>query len=406
MSSTEESTNAPPTPAQWGVRWFAVVAVALLCASVPLLHLVHHGVLGRSAPIVRTRSQTPMPAVSWAGLAAGTWQSAVERHLREASPVTWWLRGNWNEVRYRASAPQSRAVHVGEDEWFFIRSSLHPDRVAFTAAMARRRDYLEAVRDDVRAAGAELLVVVVPDKVRVYPEHAFAEGVLPSPKAEDYDLVLAEFAAAGIATVDPRPALAQAKATAAGDPTQELYFRRDTHWRPRGALAVAQAVAVEVEARFAARLSPRQAVEIGNVTRLRAVGDLVANLGILTAETDDPVVGPRTIPLSLLADRLGEMREYYHVVLRTPGGVIGIDGKDDLAEVVLVGTSLSLENGMAAMALALGRPVHAFRGLGAGGTAPMAEAQKALPSLPNVRLVVWEMFERGLFEPEWNSDRY
>ena len=90
------------------MRWFAVVAVSVLCVSVPLLHVVWHGLLGHDEPILRTRSQTTAPAATSENVLNGEWQVKKEVELREASPIVWSLRGNWNELRYRTGVPQSQ----------------------------------------------------------------------------------------------------------------------------------------------------------------------------------------------------------------------------------------------------------------------------------------------------------
>ena len=44
MSSSD--VTPAQTPAQWAVRWHGLVVVALLLASVPVVHLFGHGLLG------------------------------------------------------------------------------------------------------------------------------------------------------------------------------------------------------------------------------------------------------------------------------------------------------------------------------------------------------------------------
>lgn len=393
-------TAPAATSAQLAVRWHVVVVATLLLASVPVVHLVWHVVLGHEAPPIRTRGQVDAPAPTAANVLDGSWTTAKELELREASPIVWWLRSGWNEALYRAGLPRSAHVHFGRDEWFFLQSTVAPDRAAFQRRREVRRRFFTAVRDRVRAAGAELFVSLVPDKARVYPELAFAGGALPEAVQPAYGEVLAELDALGIATVDIAAAMA---ATRAAAPAQELYYRRDTHWRPEGALVAAQAAAAVIDAGpLGARLSPRVQVELFGKETVRLIGDLAAMCGLGTIESE----AGHALPMSLLTERLAEDRSYYGIVVREQGRPLPLYGDKPDAEIVVAGTSFS-QDGWLALALALGRPVRHVFERGAGGTGPIRTVLRQLddPDVARPRLVIWEIVERGLFEPEWRDPR-
>jgi alginate O-acetyltransferase complex protein AlgJ len=394
-------TDTPTqTPAQWAVRWHGVVLAALLLASVPIVHLCWHGLLGHGEPLIRSRGQATAPAPTLANVQDGSWMLAKERELREASPVAWWLRSSWNEALFRAGAPRSRQVHVGGDDWFFLQATVAPDRARFDRRVAVRRNFFTAVRDRVRATGAELVVLVVPDKARVYPEFAFAGGALPAAKATTYRDVLGELGALGIATVDVDAALAAARA---GSPGDDLYFRHDTHWRPTGALIAARAAALAIEGGpLAAQLSPRRQVELFGKESIRMVGDLTAMLGLATVEVGEPG-STHAVPMSLLTERLAETRDYHGIALREGGRSLPLYGDSKDAEILVAGTSFSEENGWKALSLALGRPVRAVLERGAGGTEPARAVVRELERGARPKLVIWEFVERGLFEDEWRA---
>lgn len=393
---------SPQTPAQWAVRWFGVAAGALLIASVPLVHVGWHVVLGHEDPPIRTRGQVPAPEPTWENVLDGTWMLAEERHLREASPVVWWLRSSWNEARYRAGAPQSDQVHVARDDWFFIMQAVWPDRPAFDAAAQKRRQFLRSVRERVEAAGARLFLMVVPDKARVYADIAYAGAGMPAAKEPVYGLLLADLAAAGIETVDLAAAMA---AERAASPDEELYFRRDTHWRPAGALAGARAAAAAIEGGpLGPLLSPRRQMEPGGMEAIRLVGDLTAMLGLGTIEVPD-ATGMRTVPLSLLSERLAETRQYYGVVERDGQRSIPVRGDDADAEILVIGTSFSEENGLKALSLCLGRRVRGVIERGADGMKPLRSALPELARGTRAKIVIWELVERGFLEPVWMDPR-
>ena len=389
------------TSAQLAVRWHVVVGAALLLASVPIVHLVWHVLLGHDVPVIRTRGQAAAPPPTAANVFDGSWMPAKERELQEASPIVWWLRSGWNEALYRAGLPRSAHVHFGRDEWFFLQATVRPDRELFLQRREVRRRFFTAVRDRVRAAGAELFVSLVPDKARLHPELAFADGVLPGAVQPNYGEVLAELHALGIPTVDLVAAVATARAAA---PAQELWFRRDTHWRPEGALVAAQAIAAAIEAGpIGARLSPRVQVELFGKETIRLIGDLTAMCGLGTIEAE----AGHALPMSLLTERLAEDRSYYGIVLRDQGRPLPLHGDTPDAEVVVAGTSFAIENGWKALSVALGRPVRAVEARGAGGTEPIRTVLRQLddPAVARPRLVIWEIVERGLFEPEWRDPR-
>ncbi len=394
--------QTPQTSAQLAVRWHGLALVTLLCVSVPIVHLVWHGLLGRTEPLLRTRSQLAAPSLTKASLLDGTWMVEKEKQLREDSPITWWMRSSWNEMRYRLGVPQSSQVHFGKGEWFFIKESVSPDLAAFERARPARMQFFREVRDLVRQAGAELFVVILPDKARVYPEMCYGDGVLPPSKVGNYVAILADLAAVDIPTVDLAAAMAAARAV---DPATELYYRRDTHWRPAGALVAGRAVAAALEQHFGTRLGPRSAVALSGLTSVRAIGDLPANMGIGTVELPDPVLEWRTAPMSFLADHLSEVRDYYGVEIRRETGAVAMDGKDPQAEVLLLGASFAEENGMNALALFLGRSVRAYIRRGAVGMLPLQAALPELRAGTKAKVVVWEIVERGIFDPVWRQPK-
>lgn len=385
----------PQTPGQWAVRWHALVLMAGLLAAVPVIHLVWHGLLGQREAMIPSRSQTPWPEPDWPAVRSGAWMAAAERHLQQASPVVFWLRAPWNELLLRCGIANSPAVQVGRDGWLFLRAD-QPSPAEFARRQPARAATFAAVQAQVAAVGAELLVSLVPNKTRVYPEF-LRHALVPD---ATYGEAMAELMTAGIPVVDVAAALGAAKAA---EPSRLLFFHGDTHWLPFGALVAGQAVAAAVEAQCGSRLSPRASVQLGARTTYHALGDLVAMLGIATADLpwDD---GRRvTVGLSLFAHGFRELREYYGVTSDDPAVAARLDGNAADAEVWLVGTSFSRENGLPALALALGRPVRLFGENGAASIQPMAKALAALraPGTHRPVAVVWEIVERGLFEPAW-----
>ena len=406
MNADHTASERSQTPAQWAVRWHGVVAAALLIGSVPLVHLGWHVGLGRNEPWIVTRSQTLAPVPVWSTVADGTWMLAGERHLREASPIVWWLRSAWNETLLCGGVSQSESVCVGRDGWLFLRAEVEADRQTFVLRDEVRRQNLINVRDRVRAAGAELLVMVVPDKSRIYPQFVFPGGAIAPGKAPHYPALLAELRDLGIATVDVAAGLQAAREQS---PEQLLYYRGDTHWRPMGALAAAQIVAAGIEGGpLAAKLSPRHPLQLGGQTTVPGLGDLAASLGIGTVEVASANGEGRTVAMSFTAQRFTESLEFYTVAPVDRQDPIRLDGEDERAEILLVGTSYSKVNGLQALMLALGRSIRMVHDDGATSLVPMrrALAQLADPARPRPRLVIWEIVERGFCEDGWRAPAF
>jgi hypothetical protein len=214
-------------------------------------------------------------------------------------------------------------------------------------------------------------------------------------------MLLADLEAAGVATVDLAAALTAARAA---DPATELYFRRDTHWRPAGAMVVGRTVAAAIEQRFGERLGPRQAMGLAGITSIRLMGDLPANMGICTIELPDPAVEWRTAPMSFLAEHLAEVRDYFGLEVRGPT-TVAMDGSDPAASVLQLGASATRENGMVALSFFLGRPVRAIVRTGAVGIEPLRAALPELRGGTRAKVVVWDLVERGFSKPEWQDPK-
>jgi len=400
--TTSAPDERPQTSAQWAVRWHGVVVAAALLLSVPLFHVGWHGVLGRDEPWLLTRSQVPLPVPDRASVLDGSWMPRCERHLREVSPTVWRLRGEWNELLLRCGLVQGDRVALGRDGWLLTAATLRDPSTQFARDAGARRRLFAALRDAVRAAGAELVVSLVPDKARVHPEHAFADGRLPAGKAPILGAVVQELRELGITAVDATVAIAAARGPAAAP----MYFERDTHWRPEAALAAAVGLAAVIEALpIAARLQPRRRAELGARSSSRALGDHVGLLGLLTCEMPRADGSAFTQPLSPLTLGMLEQFDRFAVTLSDAAGNVGALTEDPAAEVLLLGTSFSVVNGAAALAFALARPVRAVLEPGASGLPALRAAAAELRQGTRARVVVWEIVERGLFEADWAAAR-
>ena len=159
----------------------------------------------------------------------------LEKQLNAKLPMRESLIAGANGLRYLLLRGANPEVRVGRDGWLFLSEEMqpHPDGAK---NMAKRIDLMKDISQKLAADGVSLLVVLVPDKIRVYPQHAYWAAYDPL----RYKQALALLAQHNIAYVDPLPALQQA----AGEP---VYYRSDTHWNQRGAEIVAQQVARQIQ---------------------------------------------------------------------------------------------------------------------------------------------------------------
>lgn len=195
-----------------------------------------------------------------------------------------------------------RTAMIGRDGWYFwlgedarALDRHHRGRVPFTDAqvqalvdeLARRRAYLAA-------RGVGFVVVAVPEKYSIYPEH-LPPWVVRAPRTPLDRTIDAIGRDGSVCFVDLRGPLAQGKAS------ERLYFRTDSHWNLAGATIGYAAIMAAIQAelppakRRPAVSAPRPPYD---PARDRYAGDLVQMMAIARFVTEEDFV-----PLSkLLAD--------------------------------------------------------------------------------------------------------
>jgi hypothetical protein len=96
-------------------------------------------------------------------------------------------------------------------------------------------DLIAATKSDLERRGIRFLVASPPNAATVY-EDDLPDWAQNSGKRTEYDLFVEGLVAKGVKTVDLRPVMAAARAGA------PIYYRHDSHWAPRGALAAFNAI--------------------------------------------------------------------------------------------------------------------------------------------------------------------
>ena len=278
----------------------------------------------------------------------------------------------WGGLNYHLFGEAREGALIGKNGWLFTTEE-YQTSVKDAAEIAGKVAYIKQVRDELAKDGAKLVVALIPAKARVYADQTGAK--VPVQNAPLYQGTRQALEEAGIPAPDLLAAMTQARQ--GGD----VFLHTDTHWTPRGAQVVAQALAPVVRAQASELPGAEYKVSIKpEVTRS---GDLLRYVPVKTG-------GPRP-------DFVSEP-EY----TRTDSGGGGLLGDETLA-VTLVGTSYSAETKDnvwhfgGALSQALGTEVLNAAQEGKGPVVPMREyltGQDRQDNPPQV--VVWEIPERFL----------
>ena len=174
-------------------------------------------------------------------------------------------------------------------------------------------ELVAAINGDLARQRVRFLVASPPNAASVYqddlPDWAQNRG-----RRTEYDLFLEGLAAKGVKSVDLRPAMEKARSEGAA------YFRHDSHWTARGALAAYNAV-VEADGHPGWRLDPATALKPPTA---RAGGDLARLLGVEDNVTEavEELALPAGEKELLTSDPYGD----YAQTSRRPGPTIMIIG--------------------------------------------------------------------------------
>ena len=307
-----------------------------------------------------------------------------------------------------------RDTAVSSDRWLFYRQDVEflVQPSPLDARSAKLDNPVQAIlrfRDQLKAKGVELLVVVTPGKPSVYPERltgstqdlngAGAAGVENATAglngagesrgktaAGHGKAILDSLARLGLHTVDLYTLLLAAKADDAK--LGPLYLNDDTHWTPRGA-----ELAADVIARKVREMPDAGIVDIGEEPMTYVASDSVA-------------------------DRIGDIGEMSGLnkfgafkVQRVVGHVVSdssrVPFKDDFrkAKILILGDSFSRiyqtdspvnAGWIAHFAKNMNRPVASIVSDGGASTLVREKLARKAGVLKGKKLLIWEFVERDL----------
>jgi alginate O-acetyltransferase complex protein AlgJ len=256
-------------------------------------------------PEAEKRDLAPFPQWDWRWHAAAAYPDALSRWFEDhfgfrASLVRW-----YGETRlFALDVSPSSTVVKGRDGWLFYADDggvddYTNDTPLSQIEVALWREAIVRARDWLRRRGVAYVFVIAPDKHVIYPEEMPASLRRLAARSR-MDQVFAALRDTGVAAVDVRPALLEAK------PGERLYFFTDTHWNDYGALPAYQRI-IDAVRRQVPSVSPtwtRSDFEPGQM-EIRGQ-DLAGMLGLkdVLHETDLRLV-PRKPRRALVVDPPG-----------------------------------------------------------------------------------------------------
>ena len=197
------------------------------------------------------RGLAPAPTPTFETVTEGVYAEELSEWLRESSRLTlamrtWFLQSEWALGLF-----DTDSAFTETPGWFFAwESYVDEDGSEHDAEMEA---FWTGVAERAERLGVRVHVLIAPDKARVYPEHAFPGGVMPTKRARLYERAVAAIRDAGVGAVEFLPELQQHKKDFPGI---QLYARRDTHWNAAGAVLAARALVERIRGAGAALGAP------------------------------------------------------------------------------------------------------------------------------------------------------
>ncbi len=256
-------------------RYFALAALLLLATPL-VVGLVHPD--SPAAVLREGRSLAPAPGLPRSVDGFSNLPAELDAYLKDHFGLRQALIRAQKDLTKPMLGMGDDKVVVGRDGRMFY---LGEEAVQQSAGLLLRDqrvadsvDLIGAINSALEKRGVRFLVASPPNSSTVYqdelPDWAQNHG-----RRTEYDLFVEGLAAKGVRTVDLRPVMAKARTEG------PAYYRHDTHWTARGALAAFNAV-VEADGHSDWRLDPATVLappsihKGGDLARLLGVQDTVA----------------------------------------------------------------------------------------------------------------------------------
>lgn len=320
----------------------------------------------------------------WPPLLRGESAAAFEKHYEKNLPYRDAAIAGWGAVRYGLFNTGSDGVVIGNDGWLYTAEEFTlPSQ--YETHLQHNLSYISQVRATLQKKGIALLVVMVPAKARIYPEHL---GSIARPPAWDmlYETARTTLSMQG-GFLDAAEIWGEIRHS------QQLFMARDTHWSPAGAQLVARGIAAYLDRECPAL--PESAGSYYTIWQEEKshAGDL---LDFVPTGAWRKLLGPDDEPLNVYATEQEDTATTD--LFATPE-----------IPVALIGTSYSAHEGWhfeGFLKEALRSDVLNLADAGGGPMEPMAKFLRETDfAAATLKLVIWEFPERFLpldySEVEW-----
>lgn len=307
-----------------------------------------------------------------------------------------------------------RDTTVSSDRWLYYRQDVEflVQPSPLDARSAKLDNPIQAIlrfRDQLKAKGVELLVVIVPGKPSIYPERLTGRKSRAGNSIRSHGkVILDSLAKLGLHTVDLYTPLLTAKVSDAD--LGPLYLNDDTHWTPRGAELAAAVIALNVRL-----LADAGVIDIGEnkveYVASDSLADRIGDIGEMSGlnkfgtfkvqKVTGHVVSQQSVSKRIEppADSLSDSVAVYDTT-KTPF-------KDDFrkSKILILGDSFSRiyqtdapvnAGWIAHFAMNLDCPVSSIVSDGGASTLVREKLARKAGVLKGKKLLIWEFVERDL----------
>jgi hypothetical protein len=356
-------------------QWVLILIFLAMVAGVPLIQMVIEVREKNGIQALDFFSQAPTAANLRAyerSLEAANWAARLTRPWIQFAHFAWLKDGG-------------EKVVAGCKGWYFYKPGLSYMLAGKSANSMN--DPVPAIvdfRDQLAAVGIRLVLMPVPNKESVYPDHltsrAETRRVVLSPRTRD---VLERLRAAHVEVIDLFKEFETARQQAGSAFPDELYLAHDTHWSPTG---------VDLAAKAAARrLLELGCVEPGRLeyaersAPVRRVGDILRMLQVPLLER---CVNPEVVSCVQVLQSNGEIyRDIANAEILVLGdSFMRIYQQDDPTGAGFI----------AHLAKELKQPLLGLVNDGGGSTLVRQELHGRPAFLKNKKVILWEFVERDI----------